>query len=73
MLLSMREFRHRTTLSRSPSRLMRRWMRGKPKNEKQSAGDNTILCARSVDASTGLYAMVQDLCAPFAYPRAAFA
>ncbi|WPM82683.1 hypothetical protein R5W60_16160 [Brucella pseudintermedia] len=72
MSLSMREFRHRTTLSRSPSRLMRRWMRRKPKNEKQPAGDNSILCARSVDASAGLYAVVQDFCAPFAYPSPAF-
>nr|WP_306461001.1 hypothetical protein [Ochrobactrum sp. POC9] len=73
MSQSMRGFQHRTTHSRSPSRPMRRWKRRKLKNEEQSAGDDSILCSRSVHASTGLYPVVQNLCTPLTYPCSAFA
>ncbi len=43
-------FRRRTTLSRSPSRPMRRWKRRKLKNEEQSAGNEPAFRSRSFHA-----------------------
>nr|WP_306315144.1 MULTISPECIES: hypothetical protein [Brucella] len=73
MSRSMRGFRRRTTLSRSPSRPMRRWKRRKLKNEEQSAGNEPVFRSRSFHAPPGLYALVQDVGSAFAHPRAYFA